>query len=246
MADAAEPPLTRADWLAIAAALAFPTLATWAYFIALAGSPAMNAAYALTKLLQFSFPLVWVVLWQRRRVRLTAPAPAGVGIGLALGLAVLAGMLGLYYGFLKASPAMARTPAQAAEKLTEFGIDAPLKFFAFAAFLTVLHSLMEEYYWRWFVFGQLSRGASFGLAATVSSLGFMAHHVLVIGEYFPARGVYVAFFSLCVAVGGFLWAWLYRRTGSLYGPWASHLVVDAGLMWLGYDLWQTAARSVAS
>lgn len=245
MTDAAEPPLSRADWAAVAAALVFPTLATWGYFIALAGSPAMQTAYILTKLLQFSFPLVWVVLWQRRRVRLAAPAPAGVGIGLSLGLVVLAGMLALYYGFLKTSPAMAQTPAQAAQKLAEFRIDAPLKFLAFATFLSLLHSLLEEYYWRWFVFGQLSRTAPFVVAATVSSLGFMAHHVLVIGEYFPGRGAYVAFFSLCVAVGGFLWAWLYRRTGSLYGPWASHLVVDAGLMWLGYDLWQTAARSVA-
>lgn len=242
MADAAEPPLTRADWAAIAAALAFPTLATWVYFIVLAGSPAMNAAYAATKVLQFSFPLAWVVLAQHRKLKLTAPTLRGVGAGLALGLVVLAVMLALYYGYLKHSPAMAQTPAQAAEKLAEFGIDAPLKFLAFATFLTVAHSLMEEYYWRWFVFGQLSRGAPFFVAAAVSSLGFMAHHVLVIGEYFPGRGAYVAFFSLCVAVGGFLWAWLYRRTGSLYGPWASHLVVDAGLMWLGYDLWQTAAQ----
>lgn len=245
MAESDQPPLTRADWAAVAAALAFPTLATWLYFIALAGSPAMRTAYGVTKLLQFSFPLVWVVLWQRRRMRLSGPAPADVGIGLALGLIVLAGMLALYYGFLKASPAMAQTPAQAAQKLAEFKIDAPLRFLGFAVFLSLLHSLLEEYYWRWFVFGQLSRGAPFFVAAIVSSLGFMAHHVLVIGEYFPGRGAYVAFLSLCVAVGGFLWAWLYRRTGSLYGPWASHLVVDAGLMWLGYDLWQTAARSAA-
>lgn len=243
MADAAQPPLKRADWLAIALALSFPTVATWVYFIVLAGSPAMQAAYGATKVLQFSFPLAWVLLWQRRKLKLALPTPAGVGIGLALGLAVLAGMLALYYGYLKTSPAMAETPALAAKKLAEFGIDAPLMFLGFATFLTIAHSLLEEYYWRWFVFGQLSRGASFGVAASVSALGFMAHHVLVVGEYLKGRPAYIALFSLCVAVGGFLWAWLYRRTGSLYGPWVSHLLVDAGLMWLGYDLWQTAVQS---
>ena len=246
MTDRAEPPLSRADWLAIAVAIVFPTAATWVYFIALAGSPAMNAAYAATKVLQFSFPVAWVVLWQHRKLKPAAPTSAGVGAGLALGLAVLAGMLALYYGYLKTSPAMAETPALAAKKLGEFRIDAPLRFLAFATFLSLAHSLLEEYYWRWFVFGQLSRGAPFGVAAAVSSLGFMAHHVLVIGEYFQGHGAYVAFLSLCVAVGGFLWAWLYRRTGTLYGPWISHLVVDAGLMWLGYDLWQTAVRAGGS
>jgi hypothetical protein len=29
---------------------------------------------------------------------------------------------------------------------------------------------------------------------------------------------------------------LYRRSGSLYGPWLSHLLVDAAIFWIGYDL----------
>jgi uncharacterized protein len=43
-------------------------------------------------------------------------------------------------------------------------------------------------------------------------------------------------FSLSVAVGGAFWAWLYQRTGSLYGPWLSHLLVDAAIFLVGYDL----------
>ena len=43
-------------------------------------------------------------------------------------------------------------------------------------------------------------------------------------------------FSVCVAVGGAMWAWLYERTGSLLGPWLSHLLVDAAIFAIGYDL----------
>jgi membrane protease YdiL (CAAX protease family) len=43
-------------------------------------------------------------------------------------------------------------------------------------------------------------------------------------------------FAACVAVGGAVWAWLYQRTNSVYAPWISHLVVDASLFVIGYDL----------
>ena len=44
------------------------------------------------------------------------------------------------------------------------------------------------------------------------------------------------FFAICVAIGGMIWAWLYDRTGSLYGPWLSHLAVDAGIFFIGWDM----------
>jgi uncharacterized protein len=49
--------------------------------------------------------------------------------------------------------------------------------------------------------------------------------------------------SAGVAVGGAFWAWLYERTGSIFGPWLSHLLIDAGIFWIGYDL---IRQSIAS
>lgn len=43
-------------------------------------------------------------------------------------------------------------------------------------------------------------------------------------------------FSVSVAVGGVFWAWLYDRSGSLLGPWLSHLLVDAAIFTVGYGL----------
>ena len=107
---------------------------------------------------------------------------------------------------------------------------------AFALFLSIPHSLLEEYYWRWFVFGQLRRTAPFGVALAVSSLAFMSHHVIVIHQMLQQGWGVTLFFSLCVAAGGAAWAWLYERSRSLYGPWISHLLVDCGIMYLGFDL----------
>ena len=46
-----------------------------------------------------------------------------------------------------------------------------------------------------------------------------------------------------IAAGGAVWAWIYERTGSLYGPWLSHLVVDAGIFIIGYDIAATLLRA---
>ena len=65
----------------------------------------------------------------------------------------------------------------------------------------------------------------------------MAHHVIVLGVWFPDHvWAGVVPFSLCVAGGGAVWAWLYERTGSVYGPWISHMIVDAAMFVVGYDL----------
>ena len=72
-----------------------------------------------------------------------------------------------------------------------------------ALFISVFHSLLEEYYWRWFVFGRLERSLPLAAAIGISSLAFMAHHVFVLAYYFPGRFWSAAVpFSLCVAAGG--------------------------------------------
>ncbi len=234
-------PLDARQVAALALALTFPTLTTAVYFILLSGHPLMGAVYAVAKVLQLAFPVVWAPTYERQTVRPARPQWAGIGEGLALGAAVLAATLAAYYGYFKTSSVLAGAGAEVVEKMNGFGVDSAAKFLALACFISLLHSLLEEYYWRWFVFGRLTSMVPLGLAVVLSSLGFMAHHVLVVGQFLHGYGPYTWFFSSCVAVGGALWAWLYHRTRTLYGPWLSHLLVAAGLMWIGYDLWQGAA-----
>jgi membrane protease YdiL (CAAX protease family) len=103
--------------------------------------------------------------------------------------------------------------------------------------VVVIHSLLEEYYWRWFVFGRLRHLLPLAPAVVLSSLAFMAHHVIVLNYYFPGHffGLVVPL-SLGVAIGGGVWALLYERTGSIYSPWLSHLIVDAAIFGIGWDL----------
>lgn len=224
-------------------ALALPTLVTWLYFVAYAGHPWMQAVYGGGKLAQFALPLLCAFLIEKSRPRPVRPETRGLIWGGLFGLVVVAAMLALYYGAIKSSPLLDGAPEAIVEKLGGMGVDTPLKFAGLAVFYSLLHSFLEEYYWRWFVFGRLREHWPLAAAIVVSSLGFMAHHVLLLGEFLGGFGAATWFYSLSIAIGGGVWAWIYDRTGTLYGPWLSHLLVDAGIMWIGYELaFQSAAR----
>ncbi len=224
----------------------FPTFATWLYFVRLSGSDWAMYAYGATKVVQFALPAIWL-LARRGRGPSFLPLPQsgegkgkGVLWGLLSGAAVVALLLLTWRPILAASPAFAGTAAAVSEKVASFGIDSAAKFFLLAAFYSVIHSFLEEYYWRWFVFGRMRRKLPVGLAMVVSSLAFTSHHVLVVGQYLGRFGLLTFAVSLVVTASGLLWAWIYQRTGRsdrLVGPWLSHALADAGLMWVGFQMW---------
>jgi uncharacterized protein len=160
-----------------------------------------------------------------------------MGLGIAFGLLVGAGMAALYWAGLRNWLAATGAATMIRIKIEEFRAGSPIRYAALALFLAVAHSLMEEYYWRWFVFGRLRRLVTLPAAVGLSSLAFMAHHVIVLGRFFPNDfWSAVVPLSLCIAAGGGFWAWLYQRSGSVYAPWVSHLLVDAAILAVGYDL----------
>jgi len=211
-----------------------PTLGTWVYFIALSGDEWMQVAYAVAKGVQFAFPLVWVFGVQRARPGWPVRGLAGLWPGLLFGAAVATLMCGGYLLLLQDTELMRRLAVGVTQKVTDADAATPGRFLALALFYCLVHSLAEEYYWRWFLYGQMRRTLPAGTANILSSLGFMAHHVLVVWSYLRDDWGAVVVLSLGVAVGGMFWAWLYERSQSLLGPWMSHLLLDAAIMAIGY------------
>ena len=219
-------------------AMVFPTLAAWVYFVRFSGESWMLPLGGLSKLVQFGLPLAWVWLILRQPIRLRGASRDGLLFAGLIGLAISASCLGLYYGYLKHHPAFTDAPEALGEKLTGLGADSLGGFILIAVFYSVVHSFLEEYYWRWFVYGRARRYIGRAWANPVSSLGFMAHHVIVIDAFLPDDYFWTLAIplSLCVAFGGVIWSVLYERTGSLYGAWLSHALVDVALMVCGYDM----------
>jgi membrane protease YdiL (CAAX protease family) len=233
-----EPNADRRHWLAMVFALLFPTLLTVVYFVLLAKhSPAMQqAAYAIGKTIQFAFPAFWVLWIQRQRIRLQAPLAKDLLFGAVLGAVLLAVGLALYELCLKPAGVFDAPAIEVRNKVAGIGIHGFWPYVIMSLFYCVLHSLLEEYYWRWFVFAQLRPRMSLAAAIGISSLGFMAHHVCVLSIYFGWFTLWSTLFSAAVAGGGVIWAWQYHKTGSLYGVWICHALVDAVIFIIGYDL----------
>lgn len=226
------------EWAAVIFALLLPTFVTLAYFIWAESFSAgvQQTTYAIAKSIQFAFPLFWVCWVLRQRPKLWPTTTRGVAFGIAFGFVVAAAMLALYHGWLTNTDLYAKAEPEIRQKISGLELDQPWKFIALGVFYSLFHSLLEEYYWRWFVFGRLKPLAGMWSAVVISSLGFMAHHVIVLAKYFGASSPATWLFSLAIAIGGAFWAWLYDRSGSLLGPWLSHLVVDAAIFVAGYEI----------
>jgi membrane protease YdiL (CAAX protease family) len=222
--------------------MAYPTFIAWLYFLALAPeaggqSLPQQLAYGVGKAVQFALPAFCLWWFDGRWPRWSPPRFQGLPLALAFGLLVGAAILALYFGWLRGSPALAATPEKVRQKLQQFHASTPAGYVVLTVFIAGIHSLLEEYYWRWFVFGWMRRLVSWKIALVLSSLAFMGHHVIVLEVYLPGEFLAeVVPFSLGVAVGGGVWAWLYQRTGTIYANWLSHLLVDAAILVVGYDL----------
>ena len=232
-----EPICPRRTWLVLLPAILIPALAALFYFVWLKDSEAAQPVYGGAKL----FILVWPVaatlfILQRPlggKLRPMALHLRAIPLGLLIGLgiaALIAALMATPLGHLVKS---ATGPME--EKVNSLGIQE--HFILFAVCLSLFHSLLEEYYWRWFVYGNLRTVISRPAAHAIAAVGFSLHHIVVTSQFFPLHWALV--FSAAVGIGGFFWSWLYQRQGTLAGAWASHAVVDAALMTVAYTMLQS-------
>lgn len=234
--SAATTPKRFGQTVAVVFALVYPALFTWIYFLRMNDQPAaiQQIVFAAGKVIQFAFPVAWLLLVERRRIAWKGPTRNALAWGAASGLLIGGAILTIYFGCLQSSSLFETSAAVVRAKLFGIGLTTPAAIIAMSAFYSLGHSLLEEYYWRWFVFGRLRELIPLRAAIAISSLAFMAHHVILVFTYFSWPWATAA--SAAVAIGGALWAWRYQRDGSLWGCWISHLLVDAAIFAIAYRM----------
>jgi len=94
--------------------------------------------------------------------------------------------------------------------------------------------MLEEYFWRWFVFTRCEALMHRYAAVVLSAALFTAHHIVALNVYFDWR--VTALGSLGVFIGGATWSWLYLRTRNIYTAYISHVFADIIIFWIGYQL----------
>ncbi len=232
----------RLDRIALIFAGFFPLFATWIYYYALADPTQVQILYSSCKVVQFSFPFIWIYGVRRKSLRqglqFTLPRAKDFFYGGLSGLVMGALVLGSYFFFFKHQSWIETTPGRLQDKLNTLGFGTLDKFVLLASFISLFHSFLEEYYWRWFLFREIGNVMSRKSAILLSSLAFTLHHVLIVHAYVPLSILWsgTILFSIPVFLAGCIWAAQYARNWSLSEVWISHVLVDAALMWMALDL----------
>ena len=222
-------------WLWLAPALVVPFVASLIYFVVLSGTKFALIVYTLAKVFTLLCPVAFIIV-SRRQQKFCWPFDwkqhgRAIPLGLLTGGIIFAITLALFV-FSPLGEVVRQASGTIRAKTEDLGV---INFYIpFAIFLSVFHSLLEEFYWRWFGYGQLARLWPKPWAAAVASLAFAGHHYVVLGSYFSFW--IAALFDTLVGVGGALWCGHYQRQKSLAGAWASHFLVDVVILTIGYRL----------
>jgi membrane protease YdiL (CAAX protease family) len=222
-------------WICILPAVAVPFIASVLYFWVFPEARIAWWIYSSTKLFLIAWPPIAVLGIEGGRPRFERSDIGrhlrAIPLGLATGAAI--GGVGLILFFWTPVGDYVRAHSDAiVGKVAELKLFD--RFVLFATVISLIHSLVEEYYWRWFVFGRMVKVLRPGWAYFLGGAAFASFHYVVLSRYFPLVGT--AAFGTLVGIGGAIWCWMYRYQKSLVGCWLSHVVVDAAIFFIGYRL----------
>jgi len=244
-------------------ALTLPLLVSFIYFVWMPGTVLGKTAYSSVKLAMLLAPVVFGLWFLREGVRrpdlsripvrrwLSVILPARTPLSAETSVPTSpspvyrhCALAGIFFGLLVSGFAAAllalpvvgdslrASGPEIGKQVTAFGVMD--YYFLFGIFVAFIHSALEEYYWRGFVFGHLRRLVPLPVAHGLAAIGFAAHHVVVLNQFFPSGIAWLM--GGGVALGGLVWSLLYHRYGTLLGAWISHVIVDVAILTIGWQL----------
>jgi len=229
-------------------AMLLPGIASLFYFVWFKESLIAQWTYVGVKVFSIAWPLFGLYFMKNMSKRVVGHVPLtdsflrpqGRGrlpwyknnamTGLGVGIFILTFIIGLTY-----TPLMHMIQSNS-ESIRQKSIQLGFyqNFIPFAIFLSLIHSLIEEYYWRWFVYGWSRKIMNIRWAILLSSLAFGFHHFVITIQYFSMG--WGILFGFAVVLGGAIWCYMYEKQQSLLGAWISHIFADVGIMWVGYQI----------
>lgn len=221
-------------WIALLPALTLPFIASLFYFVFFSEYYFAIIIYIATKVFTVIWPLIAIFLIFRdpfpKIQLLSKENKKAILSGIFSGLLIVA----LMFVLMQTTEGDTVIAGSANIQMKARNLGILEHYWLFAIFLSLIHSLIEEYYWRWFVYGNLNRVIGGFSSHIIAGISFAAHHVVIGSQFFSL--FWGILLGILVGAGGILWSKMYEKQKTLLGAWLSHLIVDLGIMSIGYYL----------
>lgn len=101
-------------------------------------------------------------------------------------------------------------------------------------YITFINSLLEEYFFRGFIFLNLYKSNSKKLAYLYSSFLFGLYHISIFKSWFNIYLIILALAGLVLT--GLILSWLDTKTESLLNSWMAHIMADSAIILIGMKM----------
>lgn len=105
-------------------------------------------------------------------------------------------------------------------------------FIYIALYISFINSLLEEFFFRGFVFFSLKNNSSRILAYTISALSFSLYHIAIILNWFNIILFFLVIIGLFIA--GLLFNWLNEKSNNIYNSWLVHMFANFSINSIGF------------
>ena len=236
--SADEPSASRLPGLALLLLVPAPTLGVLFAMHLMPDTTLGKAIHLSAKVWLFAFPILWLLLVQRAKLRMPRWSWDGMGAGFITGGLILVTIIGTWelLGHRLVDVAVFQ------EGMAKVGLDTTWKYLGFATAVTLINALLEEYVWRWFVYTKWfelfkalnlpAKAIAVPGAIALAGACFVLHHSVAMDVYFGWQANALA--SLGIFIGGVTWSIIYLKSKNIYAAYISHIFADIALFYVGY------------
>lgn len=174
-------------------------------------------------------PFIFSIICRDTLKPLFIPSKKGLLISLGIGIAVFSVILGGYFLLRGVFDFSAITDAL----VSDAGVERD-SFVFVAIYISLVNSMLEEFFFRGFAFLRLKDSASRTFAYVFSAAAFSLYHVaMMIGWFSP---LLFALVMLGLFVGGLIFNYFNEKFGNIYASWMIHLFANLAINTVGMIL----------
>ncbi|HSP47320.1 MAG TPA: CPBP family intramembrane glutamic endopeptidase [Clostridiaceae bacterium] len=108
-------------------------------------------------------------------------------------------------------------------------------FFFVAAYIAIVNSLLEEFFFRGFAFLKLREWTSYGFSHVFSALAFALYHVAILKGWVSPLLTMAAILGLFGT--GIFFNWLNERNGNIYNSYVVHMFANFAINTIGLHMY---------